>query len=95
MLRSLFILMLVALMAAVGLYYENDANQSRVSLEAETDHVLVAATAVMKVSEPEQASDLDCASPDLESLSRRESGTESPPAGDTRNCELDQDTTKP
>ena len=90
MLRSPFILMLVALMAAVGLYYENDVNQSRVSLEAGTDHVSVAATAVMNVSEPEQASYLDC-----ESLISRESGTESPRTEDTRNCELDEETTKP
>jgi predicted metalloendopeptidase len=51
MLKGLYILMFVTLMAVVGFYYEN-----QVRLEAGTENNLVAATAVSKVSEPEQAS---------------------------------------
>jgi hypothetical protein len=77
MLKSLFILMLVGLMAAVGFYYENQAGESLATLEAGTDNILLAATAVRKVSEPERASDINCESLDLESLDCSESSTES------------------
>ncbi len=48
MLKSLFILTLVALMASVGFYYEKQA-----ALEAGKDTILVAATAVRIAPEPE------------------------------------------
>lgn len=48
MCRSLFILMLVGLMATVGLYYENQASGNQGGLQAGIDGALVAATAVWK-----------------------------------------------
>ena len=95
MLRSLFILMLVGLMAAVGFYYENQAGESLATLETGTDSTLVAATAVRKVSEPERASDINCESLDLESLDCQENGAESQRTDDMHKSVMDEETTKP
>jgi len=95
MLRSLFILMLVGLMAAVGFYYENQADESLASLEAGTDNILVAATAVRKVSEPERASDINCESLDLESPDCGENGTGSQRTDDMNNRVMEEETIKP
>lgn len=65
MLKSLFILMIVALMAAVGLYYEDQAGASRAGMQSGTDSILTAATAVRKVSVPEPVSGVN-----LEALDR-------------------------
>ena len=90
MLRSLFILMLVGLMAAVGFYYENQAGESLATLETGTDNTLVAATAVRIVSEPEQASDIDC-----ESLDCGGNNTESQQTDDMHKSVMDEETVKP
>jgi len=85
MLRSLFILLLVSLMAAVGFYYENQAR-----LETGTDSILGAATVVNTVPEPEQASDID-----RELINLAENATESLHADDTDNSEADEETVQP
>jgi hypothetical protein len=90
MLRSLFILMLVGLMAAVGVYYENQAGESLATLETGTDSTLVAATAVRKVSEPERTSDINC-----ESLDCQENGAESQRTHDMHKSVMDEETIKP
>ena len=95
MLRSLFILMLVGLMAAVGFYYENQAGESQAKLEAGADNILVAATAVRNVSEAEQASDIDCESLDSESLDCIEKPTVSQQTADMHLSGMDEDTIKP
>ncbi len=100
MLRSLFILMLVALMAAVGFYYENQAGENLAGPEAGTDNILVTATAVRKVAEPEPTSDTDCESqdtesPDAESLDCGENGAEFQPTDDMHNSGMDEETFKP
>jgi hypothetical protein len=95
MLRSLFILMLVGLMAAVGFYYENQASESLAILETGTDSTLVAATAVRKVSEPERASDINCESLDLESPDCGENGTGSQRTDDMHKSVMDEETIKP
>ena len=95
MLRSLFILMLVGLMAAVGFYYENQAGESQANLEAGTDNILVAATAIRIVSEAEQASDIDCESLDSESLDCIERPTGSQQTADMHLSGMDEDTIKP
>jgi len=95
MLRSLFILMLVGLMAAVGIYYENQAGESQANLEAGTDNILVAATAVRKVSEPQQASDIDCESLDPESPRCVEKPTGSQQTADMHHNGMDDETIKP
>lgn len=82
MLRSLFILMLVALMAAVGFYYENQARP-----EAGTHSILGAATVVNTVPEPVRASDND-----RESSDHAENGAESLRADDKDNSEADEET---
>jgi hypothetical protein len=100
MLRSLFILMLVGLMAAVGFYYENQAGESQAKLEAGADNILVAATAVRNVSEPEQASDIDCESLDSESLNPESLDCIEKPAVSQQTADMhlsgmDEDTIKP
>jgi hypothetical protein len=95
MLRSLFILMLVGLMAAVGLYYENQAGESQVKLEAGTDNILVAATAIRTVAEPEQASDIGCETLDPGSPDCVEKPTVSQQTGDMHHNGMDQETIKP
>lgn len=82
MLKSLFILMLVALMAAVGFYYEKQAG-----FETGTDSTLVAATVVNVVPEPERVSDVD-----RESIDRAENNTEPRHANETDNSEADEAT---
>lgn len=52
MLRSIFILMLVASMASVGLYYENQAGGSQAAPEFGMDHSLAAATAIRRTAVP-------------------------------------------
>lgn len=52
MLRSIFILMLVAFMASVGIYYENQADGSLNTPESGIDHGLVAATAIGQAAVP-------------------------------------------
>ena len=95
MLRSLFILMLVGLMAAVGFYYENQPVESQASLEPGADNILVAATAVRKVSEPELASDINCESLDLESPDCGENGTGSQQTDDMLKSVMDEETIQP
>ena len=68
--------MLVALMVAVGLYYEEQAGNSQAALEGGADEILVAATAVRKPPQPELASINDCESPDLKSLHQSEIDSE-------------------
>ena len=93
--KSLFILMLVGLMAAVGFYYENQAGESQANLEAGTDNILVAATAVRKVSEPEQTSDIGCESLDPESPRCVEKPAGSQQTDDTHLNGMDDETIKP
>jgi hypothetical protein len=90
MLRSLFILMLVALMAAVGFYYENQASESQAGLEPGADNILVAATAVKKVSEPEQAPGVK---PGI--LDHCENDSKTRQAGDICNNSPDEETINP
>ncbi len=52
MLRSIFILMLAALMASVGLYYENQAGGGQTAPEFGIDHTLAAATAIRRAAVP-------------------------------------------
>jgi len=87
--------MLVALMAAVGLYYENQAGESQDNPDAGKGNILVAATAVKIVSEPEPASDIDCESLDLESLDCGENGIESQHTEDMKNSGMDEEIIKP
>lgn len=82
MLKSLFILMLAALMAVVGFYYENQAR-----FETGTDSTLVAATVVNAVPEPERVSDVD-----RESIDRAENNTGPRHANETDNSEADEAT---
>ena len=56
MLRSIFILMLVALMASVGMHYENQAGGSQATLESGIDHRLVAATTIRRTAMPVRSS---------------------------------------
>jgi hypothetical protein len=95
MLRSLFILMLVGLMAAVGFYYENQAGESQANLEAGTDNILVAATAVRNVSEPEQAPDIGCESLDPGSPDCVEKPAGSQQTVDMHHAGMDEETIKP
>ena len=95
MLRSLFILMLAGLMVAVGFYYENLAGESLANREAGKDNILVAATAIRKVSEPERASGIDCESLDSESPDCGENDTESQPSDDFHKAGMDEESNKP
>jgi hypothetical protein len=52
MLRSIFILMLVAFMASVGFYYENQVDGGLIASESGIDHGLVAATAIGQAAVP-------------------------------------------
>ncbi len=56
MLRSIFILMLVAFMALIGVYYENQAGGSQATLESGIDHSLVAATTIRRTAVPVRSS---------------------------------------
>jgi hypothetical protein len=93
--KSLFILMLVGLMAAVGFYYENQTGESQANLEAGADNILVAATAVRNVSEAEQASDIDCESLDSKSLDCIEKPAGFQQTDDTHHNGMDDETIKP
>jgi hypothetical protein len=95
MLRSLFILMLVGLMAAVGFYYENQAGESLADQGAGKDSILVAATAVRKVPEPERISGIDCESLDSESPDCGEKHTGSQPSDDFHQDGMDEESNKP
>jgi len=95
MLRSLFILMLAGLMAAVGFYYENLAGESLANGEAGKDNILVAATAVRKVSEPVRASDIDCESKGLESPDCGENSTRSQQSVDLLQGGMNEESISP
>jgi hypothetical protein len=95
MLRSLFILMLVGLMAVVGFYYENQAGESQVKLEAGTDNILVAATAIRTVAGPEQASDIGCETLDPGSLDCVGKPAGSEQTDNMHHNGMDEETIKP
>ena len=87
--------MLAGLMAAVGFYYENLAGESLANGEAGNDNILVAATAIRKVSEPERASGIDCESQDLESPDCNENSTDSQRSVDLLQGGMNEESIKP
>ena len=74
---------------------ENQAGESLADQEAGKDSILVAATAVRKVSEPERASGIDCESLDSESPDCGENNTESQPSDDFHQAGMDEESNKP